>query len=227
MRVLFADDQIPHADATQNERYKAELLREVGPRLKDFEHDYEEDFRWFSDLVQYLTVDAGFVLLPYQSFDRALHAASERDKYDIAVVDLSWSGDPGLPPNKRKNVGLEIIRLIAAQNRSTGTFKPVIAFSQNFDPYPELFAQTLEVDVLPVPKVYSPTGHRTLAAAIKLLGRAATMPKVSDNPEWDKLTVKQAIETLKPSQLSSLFAAWAGSLSGVAAFAYWLGSKLK
>ncbi len=227
MRVLFADDQIPYADTTQNDRCKAELLREVGYRLTDFERAYREDFRWFSDLTQYLTVDAGLTLFNYQSFDRAKNAASERDNYDIAVVDLSWNGDPGLPPNKRKNVGLEIIRLIAAENRSTASYKPVIAFSQNFSNDPELFAQALEADALPVPKDYSPTGHRTLAAAIKLLGRAATTTRVPAVPDWEKLTVGQAVQTLRPSHLWSVLGALVGSLSGVAVFAYWLGTKLK
>jgi hypothetical protein len=227
MRVLFADDQIPHADTAQNERYKAELQREVGARMEDFERAFQEDFRWFTDLVHYLTVDAGLVLLPHQSFDRAKIAASERETYDIAVVDLSWNGDPGLPPNKRKNVGLEIIRRISSENLASGTYKPVIAFSQNFASDPELFAQVLEADALPVPKDYSPTGHRTLAAAVKLLGRAANTPKAAKSPDWDKLSVGQAVATLKPSQLWSLLGAMVGSLSAVAGFAYWLGTKLK
>ena len=227
MRVLFADDQLPHADSAQDERCKAELLREVGQRLMDFERAYQEDHKWFSELVQYLSVDMGLTLLPFQSFDRAKLAASDRQSYDIAVIDLSWNGDPGLPPNKRKNVGLDIIRMIAADNRSTGTYKPLIAFSQYFSLDPELFAQVLEADALPIPKDYSPTGHRTLAAAIKLLGRASSTNRVGKSVDWEKLTVAQIAQALKPSQAWSLLGTLAGSLSGLAAFAYWLGTKLK
>ena len=227
MRVLFADDQIPHANTVLNEHFKAELRREVGQSITDFESAYLEDYKWFSDLVQYLTIDMGFTLLTYQSFDQAKQAASDRHCYDIAVIDLSWSGDPGLAPNKRKNVGLEIIRSISSDNRTTGTYKPIIAFSQNFSKDPELFAQAIEADALPIPKNYSPTGHRTLAAAIKLLGRGSRADGGREAIDWEKVTLAQIAQTLKPSQAWSLLTALAGSLSGVAAFAYWLGTKVK
>jgi DNA-binding response OmpR family regulator len=227
MRVLFADDQIPHADAAQNELCKAELRREVGAQVPDFEQAYAEDFKWFSELVQHLRTEMGFTLLLCPSFAQARQAASDRQSYDIAVVDLSWNGDPGLPPGQRRNVGLDIIRKISADNRSTQTYKPVIAFSQNFKGSPELFAHVLEAEALPMLKDYSPTGHRTLAAAIKLLGRTSAANTAGKAVDWEKLTVAQLAQTLKPSQLWGVLAALAGTLSSVAALAFWLGTKLK
>jgi hypothetical protein len=161
MRVLFADDQIPSPSDAENARYKEELRKELSGKLGNFETAYQEDCEWFSELVRHLQVDMGFKLTTVKSYSKAKELVQDRDDYDVAIIDLSWTGDPGLASKEKKNVGLEILRLIADANRSTGVYKPAIAFSQNYPKDPELFARVLETDALPIPKDYTPTGHRT------------------------------------------------------------------
>src|ERR1700730_2441201 len=170
MRVLFADDQLPSSNEAQNESYKEEFRKELSGKLDNFDAAYREDYAWFSDLIRHLSVDMGFTWNNVKSFSKAKELVRKRDDYDVAVIDLSWTGDPALAPAEKKNAGLAILRLIAEGNQSTGIYKPVIAFSQNYKDL-ELFAKVLETDALPIPKDYTPTGHRTLAAAIKLLGK--------------------------------------------------------
>src|SRR5438067_2047021 len=160
MRVLFADDQIPSPSNAENERYKEELRKELAAKLDNFEAAYREDYEWFTELVRHLSVDMGFKLTKVKSFAKAKELVQNRDDYDVAVIDLSWTGDPGLAPEERRNAGLEILRLIAQGNR--GGYKPTIAFSQNYSKDPELFAQVLETDALPIPKDYTLTGCRSL-----------------------------------------------------------------
>ena len=171
MRVLFADDQIPSPTEAENERYKEELRKELSGKLSNFDAAYQEDYEWFSELVRHLQVDMGFKLTKVKSFSKAKELVQNRDDYDVAIIDLSWTGDPGLASEERRNAGLEILRLIADANRATGVYKPATAFSQNYPKDPDLFARVMETDALPIPKDYTPTGHRSLAAAINLMGK--------------------------------------------------------
>ena len=69
-----------------------------------------------------------------------------------------------------------------------------------------------------------PSATRIGAAQVR---QAPSTNRVGKVVDWEKLTVAQIAQTLKPSQAWSLLGALAGSLSGALAFAYWLGTKLK
>jgi DNA-binding NarL/FixJ family response regulator len=224
MRVLFADDQLPSPNQSENERYKDELRKEFSGKLTDFEAAYQEDYEWFSELVRHLRTEMGFDLMEVKSFSRAKELAQKRDDYDLAVIDLSWTGDPGLlSSEEKKNAGLEILRLIAKANQDTDVYKPVIAFSQNYSKDPELFARVLETGALPIPKDYTPTGHRTLAAAIRLLGKVLSSRVAR---KWEHATLAEIANSLTVTQMWSLIVGIVSSFASVAAFAYWLGTKL-
>jgi len=225
MRVLFADDQIPSSNEAENERYKEELRKELSGKLDSFDAAYREDYIWFSELIRYLSVDMGFTLNNVKSFSKAKELVRERNDYDVAVIDLSWTGDPALAPEEKKNAGLAILRLIAEGNKSTGVYKPVIAFSQNYKDL-ELFAKVLETDALPIPKDYTPTGHRTLAAAIKLMGKRLDSSRSGPDSKRSQKTIGDFLRDLTPAQAWSLVATVVSSLAAVAGFAYWLGAKL-
>jgi hypothetical protein len=226
MRVLFADDQIPSPSDAENDRCKEELRKELAAKLDHFEAAYREDFAWFTELVRYLSVDMGFKLTTAKSFAKAKEFAQKREEYDVAVIDLSWTGDPGLSPGEKRNAGLEILRLIAEGNRSTGQYKPTIAFSQNYTKDPELFAQVLETGALPIPKDYTSTGHRSLAAAIKLMGVQLTATKSEPATRWESATIGTILKTLTVGQLWSVVATVAGAFAAVASLAYWFGANV-
>jgi hypothetical protein len=168
----------------------------------------------------------GFKLVKVKSFAKAKEIAQTRDDYDVAVIDLSWTGDPGLAREDKRNAGLEILRLIAQGNRTGPTYKPTIAFSQNYAKDPELFAQVLETGALPIPKDYTPTGHRSLAAAIKLMGVQLDSRSSAPSVNWDDATLGAIVKSLTVTQAWSVVGAVVSVLVAVAVFAYWLGTKL-
>jgi hypothetical protein len=226
MRVLFADDQIPSPNDAENERCREELRKELSGKLQNFEAAYQEDFAWFTELVRHLAVDMGFKLVTAKSFAKAKEQAQRRDEYDVAVIDLSWSGDPSLAPGEKRNAGLEILRLIAEGNRSTGRYKPTIAFSQNYQKDPELFAQVLETGALPIPKDYTSTGHRSLAAAIKLMGVQLPAAATPSRTASREVTIGTLLKSLTVAELWGAAGAVFTALGAVAAFAFWLGAKI-
>jgi hypothetical protein len=224
MRVLFADDQIPSQSDAENEKFNEELRKELSGKLVDFESAYGEDYEWFTELVRYLSVDMGFKLTKAKSFAKAKELAQNRGDYNVAVIDLSWTGDPALTREEKKNSGLEILRLIADGNKAAGLYKPTIAFSQNYKTDPELFAKVLEADALPIPKEYTPTGHRTLGAAIRLMGARLDSGRFAPGMKWPEATVGEILKSLTVAQSWSIFATLVSVLACVAGFAYWLGA---
>lgn len=224
MRVLFADDQIPSSNTADNERCKEELRRELSAELVDFDAAFAEDFKWFTELVRYLSIDMGLRLDTVTSFWRAKELAQKRGDYDIAVIDLSWTGDPALKHEEKKNAGLEILRLIAEGNRTSERYKPTIALSQNFVKSPELFAQVLETGALPIAKDYSSTGQRSVAAAIKLMGVQYSMLPFQKELDLSKVSISKLIGMLTAPQLVAVGAALLAMLSSVAVAAFNFGA---
>ena len=180
--VLFADDQIPSTDEA-NTRTKEEIIRVFGR-----DPGFDEDHRWFEGLMERLRRLDKFEVIDVKSFEEATKTVEDTGKFDIAVIDLSWTGDPDLPEDRKKNVGLELIQLIENQNQRSNRYVPIIAFSQNFlrermhgsemseedrtkeevERF-ELVTSVLEAGALPVQKIYKPIGHKMLSAAIKHL----------------------------------------------------------
>jgi hypothetical protein len=173
IRVLFADDQLPYDQTEQNSSVKDAILQEIGDKLratnKDPELAFSNDFAWFQGLRQHL--DERFEVVPARTFADARAALHRRDKFGIAVIDLFWSGDAQLPSGKRHNVGIELLEILREQNDKDQGYKPVLAFSQNFEKDPQLMSLVLDRGALPVPKMYSDTGHQALASAISYLAK--------------------------------------------------------
>ncbi len=170
VRVLLADDQVPWDDPARDERVLAEIEREKGEALraagKDPRAAWDQDRAWFAGLIQCLENDFGFEVIREASFERArLRAASAEPDFDIAVIDLSWSGDGDLPHGRRSNVGFQLIDLLSP--RTSGL--PVIAFSQNFHEQRELMLQATARGALAMQKTYKPIDYQTLGSAILFL----------------------------------------------------------
>ena len=224
-RILFADDQIPVLDEEKNERFKQELRKELSSKFEDFETAYQEDNKWFGELIGYLQIDKGFEVTIAKSFSTARNLVEQRDDYDVAVIDLSWTGDPDVPPDKKKNAGLELLRLVAEENETTGVTKPTLAFSQNYEQDPEVLASVLEADSIPIPKHYSKAGQRSLAAAIILVvnrvdrsGNTSNLKTMGD--------VVDMVQNLSPAIVWQIVVGMFAVLSAVATVAYWLGTQL-
>ena len=219
MRVLFADDQLPSTNQAENDRCKAELRRELAKDLSNFDADYDEDYEWFTELVRHLVVDMAFELDQVRSFKAAMNRAANVDAYDVAVIDLSWTGDPELQHNEKQNAGLKILRLIQVKNQSARVYKPTIALSQNFERNPELFAQVLEAGALPIPKIYTSTGQRSVAAAIKLMGISRGSGEIKREADPAKIPISELLGKLTTPQL----VAFVGGILAFAAVMFKLG----
>jgi hypothetical protein len=174
-RVLFADDQIPWGDEKRDAKVRAEIVTELGKKLreegKDPKQAYEHDKLWMGELIQYLSVKYGFEVIPERGYDRAEQRIKKREKYDIYIIDLSWNGDPKLKHGKRKDVGIKLLELIATYNPET----PVIAFSQNFEKDAELMSRVVARNAFPMQKHYKEIDYQLLAHTILFLTRDTSL----------------------------------------------------
>lgn len=223
VRVVFADDQVPSENVRQNDLARDEIVRELRPTRPNVEADYEQDEVWFRGLINYLEVHEGFTIIRAKTIFEAESKLQKREDYDVAVIDLSWFGDPNCPVDKR-DAGLRLLRLAAKANRGSDSHKPVIAFSQNFRTDFELVTRVRELGALPVQKDYSESGHRILGAAIRLLSDPLQGPFVEQRKS--ETTVKQLFElvgNLSIPQAWGLLGAVAVIISGVFVLGYKLG----
>jgi CheY-like chemotaxis protein len=181
-KVLFADDQIPWEKEADNDKVLQELIKELGGKLANVPDAYGHDKLWFRELIDSLKAQ-GLQLILVRTFSEAEQRISQAADYDVAIIDLSWTGDRKVPSHEKKSAGLTLIDKIAAKNEQSGRYTPVIAFSQNYKDQPLLVATVLEKSALPIQKEYTEVGHRTLAAAVKLLAklRPAASPKSMDD----------------------------------------------
>lgn len=179
LRVLFADDQIPHYDQEKDDRVAEELFRyyQTSPNKKKramtrdkVRAAYDHDREFFDGLVRYFQTETDVHLVHVQSHTRALQLVrdyradmAETDaRIDAAVVDLSWDGDPDFDDvahgadrregDTRRDQGERILLEIQRKAREEGVHIPTIVFSQNFYEQPELMTRVLSNGALPVPK---------------------------------------------------------------------------
>jgi hypothetical protein len=219
IRVLFADDQIPSESDADNKRARDEIVRELSSRIPDVQRAYEADHRWFEGLLQHLSVRQGMEIIRVKTIAQAEARLKQRDTFDVAVIDLSWTGDPSLSSDQKANAGLKLLQSLSEENKRTHDYKPTIAFSQNFKSDFELVALVLEKGALPIQKDYSELGYRTLGGAIKLLASVATPLKAKmrdvEGPVSNVggLTLAQLLTSLTIPQL------WAGVTAIVSALA--------
>ena len=184
IRVLFADDQFPYDEAERNTSVKESILKEIGGKLRaenlDPELAFLEDFKWFQGLRQHLR--ERFEVVPVRTFAEAQAALYKRDTFDVAVIDLSWFGDAQLSSGQRHNVGIELLEILQEQNDKHRGYKPVLAFSQNFEKDPKLMSLVLDRGALPVPKAYSETGYQALSSAISYLAKVRPPGSMTEDP---------------------------------------------
>jgi hypothetical protein len=173
IRVLFADDQLPSSDPAENEQTRNEIRRER-PDIQDLDRAFDDDFRWFTGLLDYLERTKGLRVVPVRSFSEASARIEDKADYDVAVVDMSWWGDARLPPGRRArhNRGLDLLKRLA-ELQAAGAAVSTIALSQNFKDDFELMSTVLDLDALPMPKSYDVhgLGYRALYAAIDHLAK--------------------------------------------------------
>jgi hypothetical protein len=192
-RVLFADDQIPWRDKKRDAKVRAEIVRELGKKLreqgKDPKQAYEQDKLWMGELIRDLSVTYGFEVIPEREYHRAEQRIKQREKYDIYIIDLSWNGDPKLGHGERKDVGLKLLKLIATYNPET----PVIAFSQNFEKDAGLMSRVFEQNAFPMQKHYKSIDYQILAHTILFLTRDTSLRPASESGGYGR-NVPVAVE---------------------------------
>jgi hypothetical protein len=233
IRVLFADDQIPSQSDADNKRTRDEIVRVLKSRLPDVERAYEEDNRWFEGLLEHLSTRQGMEIIGTKTIAQAEAQLKRRETFDVAVIDLAWTGDPSLSSDQKANAGLKLLRSLSEENKRTHDYKPTIVFSQNFKSDFELVAIVLENGALPVQKDYTELGYRTLGAAIKLLARVATPLETKRHivgglpSDVGGLTLSQLLRSGVPiSQLWAAGTAIVGAAAVLAGVAFWLGKTL-
>jgi predicted nucleotide-binding protein len=178
VRVLVADDQFPSEREAENDSVKQQIIQRKGAELrargKDPEAAVREDREWFVGLKEYLENKLQYVVLPARHFQDAEDLIRQPDTFDIAVIDLSWTGDATLGTRSRDNVGLTLLEQLHERNRGRKSPLPVIVLSQNYTKDPELIPLVVRKGALPVPKDYTPTGHQAVGGAIEYVSQHAT-----------------------------------------------------
>ena len=126
--------------------------------------------------------------MPARHFQDAVNLIGRPDAFDIAVVDLSWTGDATLGTRPRDNIGLKLVEQLYECNRTGQPHRPVIVLSQNYTKDPELVPLVVRKDALPVPKNYTPTGHQAIGGAIAYVSQHATRADIRQPPpDRDKI----------------------------------------
>jgi CheY-like chemotaxis protein len=224
VRVLLADDQVPSDSDEENKNTKEEIVRELGAKLPNVEHVYEENHRWYQGLLDYLSNRQNATIIKVKTIAHAQSALKVRDSYDVAIIDISWHGDRNLTSGRRGDAGLKLLQTLALDNRESKDPKALIAFSQNFETDLELVATVLECGALPIQKDYQKPQlcYRTLTAAVKLLARVHAKPEV-ETRDVANLTIKQLLMELKASQLWAVGTALVLAVAGLVGFAFWFG----
>ena len=150
-KVLFADDQIPWDKDADNEKVRQEIAKELAGKMPDVNVGYEQDKRWFAELIDSLTTQ-GVEVSPARTYKEAERRIRESKDFNVAIIDLSWYGDRSRKwkSDEKKNAGLKLIDLMSKQNEHGDRYLPVIALSQNYKTQPLLVATVLEMDALPI-----------------------------------------------------------------------------
>ena len=200
IRVLIADDQFPSQREEENESTKQELIRLKGPELrakgKDPEVAVKEDREWFAGLKEYLEDKLQYVVVPARHYQDALDLIGRHDAFDIAVIDLSWTGDATLGTRPRDNVGLGLVEQLYECNRAQARQRPIIVLSQNYTKDPELVPLVVRRNALPVPKTYTPVGHQAIGGAIAYISQHATRGNTTaPHPRGEKIFLVHGHDT--------------------------------
>jgi hypothetical protein len=229
IRVLFADDQIPSQSDEDNEKTRREIVQVLSSKFPDADRMYEEDHRWFEGLLDYLSTVQGMKIIRAKTKAQAEAQVKQRDTFDVAVIDLTWIGDPSLKSDEKKTAGNELLELLSEENKRARDYKPVIAFSQNFEKNFELITTVLEKGALPIQKDYTELGHRMLGAAIKRVAMPLeTRRRIAGGLPSDLggLTLSQLLSELTVVQLWTAGTTMFGAAAGLASLAFWLGKTL-
>jgi hypothetical protein len=217
LRILFADDQIPSSVEDDNLAVARELTSQLGAKFasqgRDLAAAIREDREWFDELTQRLA--RNFDLVRARTAAVAEARLRDPEAFDIAILDLSWTGDASLALSERPSQGFKLLDLLSDPNADGTLRKPAIAFSQNFRSDSVLFGDVLRRGALPVPKDYTKTpqgtypGHDALVAAVEYLAlsQLATPRK---KPPAD-LTIGELLKGMKPAQLWGVLAALAAA----------------
>lgn len=222
LRIVLADDQIPWNVESKDKLVKEEILAQIGDKLREKGKDpgecYEEDKAWFQKLVNYL--ETKFEATYVREYEEAERIFENGNEFDVAIVDLSWTGDPSREGKTRDNIGLKLLEKLAHLDKRI----PVIAFSQNFEKDRELMSSVLEHGALPLQKYYDDTGCQALASAIKYVA-LKDKNVVAREIEPGKLKLGEIIQSLTFSQAWKLLAAVFTILSFVVGASYQAGTK--
>jgi hypothetical protein len=163
LKVLFADDQVPE-ESLPGEEMKATLKRQH-PEWPD---EFIDGFAHTRQMVQVLR-DASYDVTVARTFSRTLQLIRQ-ERFDIAVIDLTWYGDASLRGRDWQNAGWKISTALeeadkSAQRRET----PQIIHSNRFRDDATLSIEAANRGKLPLYKGYDRAGYEALKATVKFI----------------------------------------------------------
>jgi hypothetical protein len=156
-RILFADDQIPPENITQEE-FKKQFF------AKSDNKPFFEQCIFVGDIIQTLR-DSGYAITTARKFQNALKEI-ENSIFDLAIIDLGWHMDVSLPESERGGAGWKLCDKLDEKDLKDGRRTPQILFSNKFPEHPDLSWKAASRKKLPIYKVSTDFIKSSLMATV-------------------------------------------------------------
>ena len=149
-KLLFADDQLP-----DDEIADGDVCDVISKRYPHARHGFITAFVKLRGIVLALR-DRNYDVTIANTYDKAIRLARD-ECFDIAIIDLGWSGDHSLEPARQRDAGWAIANQLRESDRSHKRTMPTaqIIYSSRFASNPDIGSQACKDGILPFFKVYS------------------------------------------------------------------------
>ena len=150
-KLLFADDQLPDDEIADGD--VCDVISKRYPRRG--RHGFITAFVKLRGIVSALR-DRNYDVTIANTYDKAIRLARD-ECFDIAIIDLGWSGDHSLEPARQRDAGWAIANQLRESDRSHKRTMPTaqIIYSSRFASNPDIGSQACKDGILPFFKVYS------------------------------------------------------------------------
>ncbi len=167
LRLLFADDQIPDEQLSEDE-VKVVLEREYRGE------GFRNAFLIMRKAVETLR-GSGYHVTIARFYEDAMSLV-KKENFDMAIIDLGWFADKSLPSEERPYAGWKISQALDEADKSKSRLTPQIIYSNRFEKDPAISIQAAEKRKLPLFKIYAEAGHQALRAAVKFIESHVNAP---------------------------------------------------
>lgn len=161
LRILVADDQLPPDDVSE-QAFRESIIVKYGdtPQSRRF----VEQCVFMGGIVKSLR-DVGYHITTARFHSDARRVIKENE-FDLAIIDLGWFMDDGLPETARPAAGWSLCEALDEKDQQGQRRTPQIIFSSRFPTEPELSREAARRQKLPVFKEATDTVRNSLIAAV-------------------------------------------------------------